>query len=247
MRKALLFFMLMLQSAWPGFSQDKPKIPQPYHKNVIRINPTPMLFTSNLRNITLCYERLVKPNQSFMIQAGYLEFLPLFPDTVPGLLSFDRQSSFGLNIAFDYRFYLLHRNEYPAPDGLYLGPYISYYGYQFKDKVTVNNSEPLRTGDLTMGFNYVNLGFVLGYQFVFWKRFAVDLVIFGPSLTFNVRRTLMDGNLYDEDKEEIIQELRDKIKEKYPMFTPFVNIDGNRQSAEFKMFFRYSISLGYHF
>ena len=50
-------------------------------KNVIKINPTPMLLW-DVRNITLSYERLIKPNHSLSIKVGYLVFPRLLSDTI---------------------------------------------------------------------------------------------------------------------------------------------------------------------
>jgi hypothetical protein len=241
---------LIILLIWPGFvlSQKKDSVPTPYHWNVISINPTPAFLFDNPKNITLRYERLVKPNQSFLVQFGYLELNPIFGDSVGGFIDIKRVSDYGLNAAFDYRFYLLRRNQYPAPDGLYLGPYLSYYGFKYKDEFAYFPDDTVSAyGSYSSNYHLVNLGFMIGYQFIFWKRLSVDLLIFGPSLTYMVSNWTVSDNLPDEDEEELIKEIKEKFNEKYPLLVPFVQPNEGSQSASVRMFFRYSISFGFHF
>jgi hypothetical protein len=235
---------------WSGFAlgREKDSIPAPYHWNVIRINPTPALLFGNIRNITIGYERLVKPDQSFLIQVGYLEINPLFGDSVGGLMDIKRTTNTGLNLAFDYRFFLLRRNQYPAPDGLYLGPYISYYGFKFKDEFRYFKDDTISTsGNYASSYNLVNFGFMLGYQFIFWKRLSVDLLIFGPSLTYCESKWEVTDDIPPEDEKELIAKIREKFNEKYPLLVPFIKPNDGTQSVTVRMFFRYSISVGFHF
>ena len=110
----------------------KPELLIPYHRNTIKFNPTPMLIQAvEVRNITFTYERLITRNQSLSLQAGYLVFPNLFSDTVAGLINIDKGDKWGLNMAFDYRYYPFSRNRRPAPDGLYIGGYLSYYGFKW--------------------------------------------------------------------------------------------------------------------
>jgi hypothetical protein len=245
--KHVLWASLLFLGSISSFSQDSLSKEAHQYRNVIKLNPTPMLVFSNLRNFTIAYERLVNKNQSIVLQLGYLEFRPLFNDSIEGLFSFDRRSNMGANIAFDYRFYPLNRNKFQAPNGLYIGGYLSYYGFRFKDEVSIDSADPVKTGDLEMKFNYINLGFMVGYQFIFWKHFAIDMLIFGPSVTTTIFNTEMSSDFTQEEKNNIIETVKDKVAEKYPTFTPFVDINNSRNSTEVRLFFRYSLSLGYHF
>ncbi|MCX6244800.1 MAG: hypothetical protein NTU98_08850 [Bacteroidetes bacterium] len=230
-----------------AIGQQKDSVLLPFHRNVIKFNPTPMLISGNIKNITLSYERLVKPNQSFVIQLGYLGFNPSIKDSFDIIMDVKRISEFGINFSFDYRFYLLRRNQYRSPDGLYIGPYFSYYGYKFKDEVTYLHFDTTRYSNVNGSYNFFNLGAMIGYQFIFWKRFSVDLLIFGPSLTCVYSRWSTDGNVDEQDEETIISDMKDKFREKHPWLAPFVSSSGDNNTATFKMFFRYSISIGYHF
>jgi hypothetical protein len=247
MKKLITLYLLIL--LLPGFivGQGKDSIQPPSHFNVIKFNPTPMLLWENLRNITLSYERSVNKNQSIAIQLGYLDFLVGMDDTVAGIIGTDNKSKYGINASLDYRFYPLKLNKFGAPRGLYLGPYISYYGYKSTNNITLLHNDNTVTGDVTTAFNYLNLGFELGYQFIFWKHFSIDLLLFGPSVTCTFNSMNFDNNFSEEDQQTILSDMRDKLKEKYPYLGPSIDIEGEAQSVSFKAFFRYSISLGYRF
>ena len=101
---------------------------KPFHKNVIKFNPTPMLLWSN-KNVTFSYERVINGKQSIALTLGYLEFPALFKDTIGSLVALSGRDKYGINIALEYRFYLTTRNGRPIPDGVYLAPFCSYYGY----------------------------------------------------------------------------------------------------------------------
>ena len=59
--------------------KEKPPYLEPYHKNVIKFNPTPMV-VMDVYNITFSYERMLKNNHSVALQAGYI----FFPESCPG-------------------------------------------------------------------------------------------------------------------------------------------------------------------
>lgn len=223
-------------------------IPVPYHWNVIKINPTPALLFGNPANISVVYERLVKPNQSFLVQLGYLGLPEILQDSVGGLRDVKKVSGLGVNLAFDYRFYVLRRNQYPAPDGLYLGSYLSYYGYTVKNEFAYYRADTILTsGDFSSKFNLVNLGVSLGYQFIFWKRVSIDLLIFGPSLTYFAYQREVSSNMTPADEEKLKQEIIEKFNEKFPILVPFVKPSEEAHSIQLRMFFRYSFSIGFHF
>lgn len=231
--------------------KDIPEIPVPLHRNIIKFNPTPMVLTGmEIRNITFSYERLISNNTSVAFLAGYLVFPRLVDDTLLNLAVINTRVKNGINLAFDYRYYPFQRNARPAPDGLYLGGYLSYYGYQFNHDITVLSSSGDPNGSLFGKVNIVNLGMELGYQFVFWKRFTVDLLLFGPSLSLMSTKLAIEGQFSAEQLENLDEEMVKKLKEKFP----YLGILLSDESLEFNgtrttigMGFRYSIQLGFHF
>ena len=248
MQKGLLFIGVFIVFSGFLFGQEKDTVPVRQRKNVIRINPTPALLFSNIQNITFGYERLLKHNQSFMIQLGYLNVAPLFEDSLGGFIDIERVSNFGVNGSFDYRFYPLKRNKFQPPNGLYFGPYLSYYGFTFKDDFGYYQGDTINVyGNYSSTYHFVNLGFMVGYQLIFWKWFSIDMLIFGPSLTYSLSNWKVSTDIDDEDEQELLQEIKEKFNDKYPLLVPFTEPNEGTQSATFRMLFRYSISLGVHF
>jgi hypothetical protein len=222
---------------------------QPYHKNVIKFNPTPMLLWS-MKNITFSYERILNPKQSIALSLGYLEFPSLFKDTIGSLLAITGREKYGINIALEYRFYLGKRNGRPIPDGVYLAPYASYYGYHFKNDVNLLYTSLDSAGTVKGNFYIFNLGVELGYQFVFWKRFTLDCVLIGPAMSYYGGGLDITGEMQFEKLQEINSELYEKLKEKYPMIGDYVVNKSFKQNGKLDLFsigFRYLIQLGFHF
>lgn len=223
---------------------------QPYHRNVIKFNPTPMVLLGNVTNITFSYERLIRDDQSLAVQVGYLLFPGITEDTIAGLIHLTDRSKNGANLAFDYRWYPAARNRRPAPDGLYIGGYASYYGFSFRNDFNVLHVASDTNGSISGRLNFANLGFELGYQFIFWKRLSVDLFIFGPSLSMYYSNTSIEGKLTSDEIGDIEEEIVVKIKDRFPLFgTLFTDeaVKFNQSKASIDIGFRYSISIGYHF
>jgi hypothetical protein len=222
----------------------------PYHKNVIKFNPTPMLLFGNVRNMTFSYERLIKKDMSVAVQVGYLLFPRLVDDTIAHLFALTDREKYGVNLSFDYRYYPFSRNRRPAPDGLYIGGYLSYYGFQFKNNFNFVHHDSLMDGSIHGKLNVVNLGLSLGYQFIFWKRFTVDLLLFGPALSYYHGNMNIKGTLDQEELDKLDQEMVDKLIARFPSLKELFSEDGLKftgDKAEFGIGFRYSIQLGFHF
>ena len=145
-------------------------------RNVIKLNPTPMMLWNN-QNVTFSYERVLKnKKQSVTAGIGYLVFNPLIKDTIADIFKIGSRKKYGLNLSFEYRFYMMKRNSRPVPDGLYLALFFSTYLYHFENGIYNVNNNNGDIIDLTGGFYAFNLGGALGYQFVFWKRVTLDLI-----------------------------------------------------------------------
>jgi hypothetical protein len=225
------------------------QIPTPIHKNVIKFNPTPMLLWST-KNITLSYERILNKKQSIALTLGYLEFPSLFKDTIAKVMAITSRSKYGINVALEYRFYLMKRNVRPIPDGLYIAPFASYYGYYFSNDVNIIQVAVDSAGLVKGNFYVFNTGIELGYQFVFWKRLTLDLVFIGPAASYYGGGLNLSASLNLEDLKTINEDLYNKLKEKYPMIGDFVvnkSFKSNGKIDLFSIGFRYLIQIGFHF
>jgi len=224
---------------------------EPYHRNVIKINPTATILFEDVKNLTFSYERLIKKDQSLAFQAGYLWINHLLPDTIAGLINLTGNTNHqGINLAFDYRYYPGIRNKRPAPDGMFIGGYASYYGIKFDNSFDILETSIDQNGNISGTVNVINLGFDLGYQFVFWKRLTIDLLVFGPSLCYTQGKGNITGDLDQEQLEEIDDELIQKINDKFPLISQIfsegsLTFSGSR--SKFDLGFRYSIQIGFHF
>jgi hypothetical protein len=220
----------------------------PYHKNVIKFNPTPMMLFNEVRNVTFSYERLIKKSKSVSLQLGYLVVPPFLDDTLLNSVRLTDYTRNGMNIAFDYRSYPFARNRRPAPDGLYIGGYISYLGSSFTNHYNFINNPDAMNGMIEGRLNMLNLGFEIGYQFIFGKRFSIDLLMFGPSLSAFSGNCEVTGDL---DLTSVDEELLAKLKERFPalgyIFNGGEGATFSNSNVELTSWFRYSMQIGYHF
>jgi hypothetical protein len=218
-------------------------------KNTIRMNITnPMLFGE--RNIIFGYERVFKNNQSITANVGRISF-PKWKTFNTDSISLDADyKDKGYTIALDYRFYLKKENKYEAPRGVYLGPYYSFNYFNRVNSWTLDdqaNSKMLTT-DITLKMNLI--GVQLGYQFVLWKRLAIDLVLLGPGKWFYNINVDMNTNLSSEDEQLVFDKINEAIDSKVPGNTidikPFeISKKGSTSSSTGG--FRYVMHLGFRF
>jgi hypothetical protein len=114
----------------PLAAQDSTKTLKEY-KNTIHFNLTnPMIFGG--RSLVFGYERILKNNKSFTINAGQTGFPTLAIINADSVRNKALTGQKGFHISGDFRFYLGKENKYPAPRGVYIGPYFS-YNYFRKD------------------------------------------------------------------------------------------------------------------
>jgi hypothetical protein len=222
----------------------------PYHLNVIKFNPTPMMLFEELRNVTFSYERLIKKNKSVALQLGYLVVPQVLNDTLFNSILFSKDERHGINIAFDYRVYPFARNRRPPPDGLYYGGYVSFVGTSSQSQGKLVNAPETDNFMFTARMNMINLGFELGYQFIFAKKYSLDLLMFGPSLSGYWGTVGVTGNLNNDLENKIDEELAAKLKEQFPALGYlFSGEDASFSSSKIiiSSWFRYSIQFGYHF
>jgi hypothetical protein len=218
----------------------------PVRKNTIKYDFTSNLIYSN--SLIFAYERLTKENQSFVITAGYQEFPSIanFGLTIPVRKNTSKQ---GGKLGFEYRFYLSKENKYKAPHGLYIGPYFTLHNFSNKRVVEVESNGNIEQAKLNTSLNITNVGFQLGYQFLFNNRWTVDLLLIGPSVSNYSFKANFDGN-YSFDTDQIENEVILKIIDRFPLLGELIDereikSDGKLNAWSFG--YRYQIHVGYHF
>lgn len=120
-------------------------------QNVIKIN----ILAPIVKTLNLQYERALNDNSSLQLGLFYTAFS-----------SGDTKFS-GFGITPEYRFYL---SETPAPQGVYIAPFLRYQSFSLEDEET--DSE----GD----FKAFGGGVILGKQWIFKEKILLDIFI-GPA------------------------------------------------------------------
>src|SRR5262245_43130102 len=195
-------------------------------KNTIHYNVTnPMIFGN--RSIIFGYERVLNKLRSFTLNIGTTDFPKL------GLVKSDSVKlksvthEVGFHLSADYRFYLAKQNKYAAPRGVYIGPYYS-YNY-FKNNATwlvkPTNSSSYTEVKNEMKLNVHTIGFEMGYQFVFWDRLSVDLILIGPGIGLYSLRSALGTNLSDADKQKLREAINESLEDRFPGYTIVIEED----------------------
>ncbi len=246
----ILLFVFALSMAGQVLAQDEaPPFPEDYRRNVIKWNLTPFLLWDN-RNINLSYERVLKPNRSFSVNAGYFVMPSLH--LIDTLEFYNTRKKNGFSVSGDYRFYFKKRNKNLAPDGLYWGPYGSIHYYQFSNDIKVLDNPDIQ-GELYLAGKYgiFAAGVELGYQFVIIKeRMTVDLIFMGPSISVYSGQMKLEGALETDLENEYLEAIRDILFAQVPGLEKLVNegvVHSNGVSTSLGFGLRYMIQVGYRF
>ena len=238
-------FMMLLQDICSG--QDSLKVKKEL-KNTVWINIFNPIIDS--KYIVLGYERVIKKNQTFTFNLGRFS-IPRFGVIDLGKLGLTNEyKDWGINTSVDYRFYLGKLNKYTAPRGVYLAPFYSFNYFNRENKWILDSDsfDGEVVTDLTLSIH--TIGGQLGYQFVFWRRLVVDLVLIGPGVGFYGLKVDLDTSLAPDEESLFFQTLNDALKEKFPGYDLVI------ESGEFTkngsvslrtLGFRYMIHLGFRF
>lgn len=219
-----------------------------YKRNVIKWNLTPFLLWSK-RNINISYERVLKPNRTFSVNAGYF----VLPSTgiYDSLNIQTARKNSGFTISGDYRFYFKNRNKNHAPDGLYWGPYGSFHYTQFENDILVFDGDIAKgTLNLDANISILSAGVELGYQFVIKEKFTIDLIFMGPSFSVYSGKIGLAGDIDVEGNEEYLKAIRDILISKFPYLDQLIaegSFSGSGYSTNLGFGLRYMIQIGYRF
>lgn len=228
---------------------DSPAKPEREFKNTIHFNITnPMIFGN--KSIIFGYERVLKNNRSFSINIGQTGFPTLNIIDSEELQANTILSERGFHISGDYRFYLSKLNKYSAPRGVYVGPYYGYNSFDKGHDWTMNTDTFQGKVNSELGLTINTVGLELGYQFVFWKRLSVDMILLGPGVGFYRWDLSLDTNLSAEDSALFFEKLNAALEEKFPGYEGTLR-EGDMQKKGAKsttsLGYRYMIQIGYRF
>jgi hypothetical protein len=251
----LTFFFFSLLSVSAQQQQDSVVTDNTKHvrKNIIRFNLTgPLLFTTDY--LVFGYERVLKENHTMSINIGQFA-IGKFSNRVEEATGLDlnrNTDDFGINTSIDYRFYLGSVNKYSAPRGVYIGPFYSYNHFKRGNSWNVSGDEFDYQGELNSEFaiNIHTIGFQLGYQFIFWDRLALDLVLIGPGIANYGAKINLDTTLSAEDEALFFEKFNAFLADRIPGYDQVIEPGEFGRSGSFNTTtagFRYMIHLGYRF
>jgi len=222
----------------------------PRYKNVIRYNLSGALIFGFDRYIVLGYERVINKNQSISVNIGGVRLPKLIAINTDSLSLQKDGKSDGMNASVDYRFYLGKENKYATPHGGYIGPYYSYNKFTRDNQWLRKNSGGNSSLNTNTTFNINSVGFQFGYQFILWKRLSLDFVLLGPGLGFYNYKAKFDGNISTEDREQLLDGLKQLLVQKFPGMN-FVLADKEISSSgtlkTSALSYRYIVHIGFVF
>jgi hypothetical protein len=242
----LIFLAIFVQ--FGAFGQEREKTKKEL-KNTIWINIfNPII---DARYVVFGYERVLKNNQTFTFNIGRFA-LPRFDliDLDEDLGLTNEYKDWGINTSVDYRFYLGKLNKYSAPRGVYLAPYYSFNHFNRENKWILDTES--FDGEVITDFtlNIHTLGGQLGYQFIFWRRLAVDLVLIGPGIGYYGMKVKLGTSLEPDDESLLFQTLNDALKEKFPGYDLVIEpgeFEKKGSASITTLGFRYMIHIGFRF
>ncbi|MFD2200253.1 hypothetical protein [Shivajiella indica] len=247
--KTISLFPLLFLVLFGVYGQDS--IPKKDLKNTVRLNmSSPLLFGD--RFLALGYERVLNEKRSFSINVGRFSLPELRRINTEEFEVLDNRTvkESGFHIVGDYRFYLLKENKHKAPRGVYIGPY-AMYNYLNRDvRWNVVYDEVTSNMDFNLRLNNTIVGFQLGYQFIFWKRFTLDLVLAGPGYGWYDLKTNIKTDLDPEQQQAFFDALNEAISGRVPGFEGIIEPGEIKRTGGFKTTnfgFRYVANFGFRF
>lgn len=219
-------------------------------KNTIKLNLTnPMIFGG--KAIVIGYERVLSANRSFSVDIGTMSLPSFGSGTVNDSLKLlSGLNEKGFHISADYRFYLSKENKYPAPRGVYIGPYYSYNSFSRTNSWNLKATNYTGNVNTDLGFHVHTIGVEMGYQFVFNKKWVVDMVLAGPGIGFYQVNAALATTLPENQKGPFFDQLNKYLQEKIPGLNKVIGEGSLRSNGNYKttaLGFRYMINVGFRF
>lgn len=246
-----IYILLLIIFVCPVFLQAQQAHHDTTYKNTVRINVTPILVTSRLGSFTMGYERILNNRQSISANIGHLQ-LPTLITTKEGnpVEWISNLRNTGFVGSLDYRFYF-KRNRYAIPDGLYWGPFITYYYFDNKGAIELfKNDVAQGRAEVQTYVSALMIGAQLGYQFVLGKRWTIDLILLGPGIGFYDLQMGIDSDAQLEGDPEYLQGVYDALVSIFPGADRLFDEQVIKQSGSSSFNgagFRYVFQVGFRF
>lgn len=226
--------------------------PQPEaYKNTVRINVTPILVTGSVNSFTLGYERVLKPHLSISANIGHLQLPRIINTKTNAPIQFTKsKENTGFLASADLRFYF-KRNRYTAPDGLYWGPYFTYYKFLNESNLNLKENNSVKgTGVLSTDLGIAMAGVQLGYQFVLGKHWTIDFIFMGPGVGFYDASLRLETDVQIDENAEYVQGAYDALVAIFPGAATLLQdreIAKKGSTSFTSAGFRYVLQVGFRF
>ncbi len=192
------FILLLVLSGISAVAQE----------NAIKVGFTDAFYGS----YNIGYERWLNQNNSISIKAGFWKpsSSPFISEELITPEAYTLQDiNGGASISAEYRFYF---GNHPKAGGLYLAPYLRYFGQSllFTDEIDGD------LFDVDTKLNTIGIGGQLGYQLVLKDVFLMDFYFFGAGIDrYNVKlkytleqpRTGFNYNSITDDVSEVFEDI----------------------------------------
>jgi hypothetical protein len=239
-----LVFLLLLPYCTNLFGQYQG------HKNTIRVNViNPIIFGSGA--VILGYERTIGRHQSFSADVGSMG-MPSFSRVIANdSLQVQKSSgNKGFHFSADYRFYLNKENKYEAPRGVYIGPYYAYNRFSRTNSWSVNTTSFKGNVSTDVSLDVHTIGAQLGYQFVLWKRFSIDLILVAPGVGIYKVKAALGTTLSEANQALLFDRINKYLGDKIPGYHLVIK-EGDftkKGSVSTTTFgYRYVVNIGFRF
>jgi len=90
----------------------------------------------------------------------------------------------------------------------------------------------------------------MGYQFIFWDRVSLDMMMFGPGISFYSLKANLSTSLDPERESELFKLINDKLAEKIPGYDKVISPGEFEKTGNFNttnVGYRYIVMIGYRF
>jgi hypothetical protein len=197
------------------------------------------------------YERTIGNHQSFSVSIGRFSLPQIFDINTDSIKDLTKNiQTKGFHASGDYRFYLSKENKFDSPHGIYIGPYFTYNSYTryFNLIATTQSFDGELNADLN--FRVATMGFQLGYQFVFWNRVSLDMILFGPGIGAYKIKASLNTTLDPDSESELFQKINEALQEKIPGYSLAINPGTFEKTGTYNTTgagFRYVVMVGFRF
>jgi hypothetical protein len=233
------------------YSQQTDTTHSKHYKNVIRYNISGAILFGFDKSVVFGYERVIGKRQSISVNFGGVSFPKLISLKTDSLSVTKDLKNTGKNFSIDWRFYLGNENRYSPPHGVYIGPFYSFNSFKRSNEFTFDRASGNSEFAITnTKFDIHTIGAELGYQFLLWKRIALDMVLIGPGMSSYKITSKYDGNLNEEDQKKLQEAIQQIITQKFPGMNYVLadkEFNANGILSTWSVGFRYLIHVGFAF